>query len=127
MASACSGWPPASGWRGARGVGAGGGRRGGGGSARRGAAVGGCGLLRRRGRGVVTAFGGRRPGVVVLDGVLQPRREPVEDVGSFLPRDVGTLRAGVLAVCPRPPADVVQPVSISRIFSKAVLAGDHAP
>ena len=43
----------------------------------------GGGLVRRRGRGVVAAFGGGRSGAVGLDGVLQPCGEPVEEVRGF--------------------------------------------
>src|ERR1017187_10046137 len=82
-------------------------------------------LLRRYCRGFVPAFGRRRPRPIVLDALLQPRRAPLEDVRRLRPGDVGSLRAGVLAVCPGTPADMVQPVSISRILSQTVLAGDH--
>src|ERR1035438_3522358 len=82
-------------------------------------------FLRRYCRGFVPAFGRRSPGPIVLDALLPSRRPPLEDVRRFRLGDVGTLRAGVLAVCPGPPADMVQPVSIPRIFSPTVLAGDH--
>src|ERR1035441_3836922 len=68
-------------------------------------------LLRRHCRGFVPAFGRRRPGPIVLDALLPPRRAPLEDVRSFRRGDIGPLRAGVLALCPATPADMVQPVS----------------
>src|ERR1035438_6064097 len=82
------------------------------------------GPLRRYSRGFVPAFGRRRPRPIVLDGLLS-RRAPLEDVRRFRPGDLDSLRAGVLAVCPRTPADMVQPVSVSRIFSQTVLARDY--
>src|ERR1035441_9706352 len=82
--------------------------------------------LLRYSRGFVPAFGRRRPRPIVLDALLPPRRAPLEGVRRFRPGDGGSLRAGVLAVCPGTPADVVQPVSIPRILSKAVLAGDRS-
>src|ERR1039457_2281936 len=88
------------------------------------AALGGGWLVRRYGRGFVPAFGRRRPGPIVLDALLSPRRAPLENARRFRPGDIGPFRAGVLAVCPGTPADMVQPVSISRIFSPIVLAGD---
>src|ERR1019366_259295 len=81
--------------------------------------------LRRYRRGFIPAFGRRRPGPIVLDALLPPRRPPLEDVCRFRLGDIGSLRAGVLAVCPGTPADMVQLVSISRILSQTVLAPDH--
>ena len=46
-------------------------------------------------------FGGRCSGVIDLDDVLQSRRQPVEEVRGVRRGAAGSLRAGVLAVCPR--------------------------